>query len=416
MIRKADTGLKRARKALDERHYRDAHAVCIEILKRTPDNSTAITLLAEIAWKTQSHKDAFELFRRAHLIDPDHPAPLIGLAKCFALINNFGNAREAAERAISLQPSDAENLYDLGLVFRFLTDEVQALALFERAVAASPINKQYIFDLGVSRQRHGDVEGAERALLRCLELDGSFSPAYLMLVELRRQTKETNFIPILEKLFAHNGDHLVRHSATGHALAKSYEDIGDLAASISILDSAKSKKREREAYDFARTQAMFEQARRTYPSSTSVGAPNSSDAPIFVFGMPRSGTTLTDRILSSHPLVASFGEIPSFAVATRELSNIANANLDDPKVFQRGTAIDVGRLADAYLSQTPMLLAPNQHFVDKFPYNFLFAGLIHRAMPNARLICLRRDPMDVCLRVRLIMFFKLIKGLRAFGS
>ena len=120
--------------------------------------------------------------------------------------------------------------------------------------------------------------------------------------------------------------------------------------------------------------------------------------------MPRSGTTLTDRILSSHPDVASVGEIHSLPLAARNLAGVSALRLDDPDILRKSASIDVGRLAGVYLNEAAALRKSRLRFVDKNPFNFLFAGLIHRAMPNARIICLRRDPMDTCLSNYRLMF------------
>jgi hypothetical protein len=120
-----------------------------------------------------------------------------------------------------------------------------------------------------------------------------------------------------------------------------------------------------------------------------------SAEPIFVVGMPRTGTTLVDRILSSHPDVISAGELGNFSSLAHALARAPES--DAAALFAAAQGLDVARLGAAYVQSTRPITGTTPRFVDKLPVNFLFAGLIHRALPNARIICLRRDPMDACL-------------------
>jgi hypothetical protein len=113
--------------------------------------------------------------------------------------------------------------------------------------------------------------------------------------------------------------------------------------------------------------------------------------------MPRSGTTLVERILSSHPTVHSAGELQNFGIALKRVSGSATPALLDFDVLTRVRAPDWTALGDEYIRSIQSVAGNRAHFVDKLPHNFLFAGYIARALPNASIICLRRDPMDTCL-------------------
>jgi hypothetical protein len=113
--------------------------------------------------------------------------------------------------------------------------------------------------------------------------------------------------------------------------------------------------------------------------------------------MPRSGTTLVERILSSHPEVHSAGELENFPLAVKHASGSATPSLTDPDTIRRASDLDWRALGNRYIQGTRMLTGGKPRFVDKLPHNFLYAGHIARALPNASIICLRRGPMDTCL-------------------
>ncbi|MDB5467183.1 MAG: hypothetical protein JWQ46_1945, partial [Phenylobacterium sp.] len=147
-------------------------------------------------------------------------------------------------------------------------------------------------------------------------------------------------------------------------------------------------------YSAATDAALFSAAMRT---ATPAGRGDPSEEPIFVVGLPRSGTTLVDRILSSHPQVTSAGELSNFALLLKRAAGTASSFVLDEDTLAAAARVDMARLGSDYVASTRPLTGATPRFVDKMPLNVLYAGLIHQALPNARIVCLRRDPMDVCL-------------------
>ncbi len=403
-IRKADLQLKRARKAIGDGRLNDARAACLDAINRVPDSPDAYYLLGRIALGSDARSQAVDLLLRAHQLEPSSPRPLVWLASIYSMAFRHDPARHAIERAMALNPREAEDLHEVGVVLCRLTEDHRALPFYERAAQMAPRNATYAYNLGFNRQANGDVPGAERAFRRCIELNPHFYRAYLSLVELRRQTPRDNLLAEIGPLFANAGGDVERTLFLGHAIAKTHEDLGDPLMAMNALKRAKDVRRRHIPYDPGRTIDLFDQATRSHPGAAVVGRPNSSSAPIFVVGMPRSGTTLTERILSSHPDVGSVGEIHSLHLAARDLSGVNSPRLDDPEILRRAGSIDLGRLADRYLSEVAALRKSNRRFVDKNPFNFFLAGLINRALPNAKIICLRREAIDLCLSNYRLMF------------
>ncbi len=243
----------------------------------------------------------------------------------------------------------------------------------------------------------GATQNAEAVFRRCIDADPHFYRAYAKIVELSTQTSDRNYLKILKYMLDQSPGDVERSLTIGYALAKTYEDIGDTKAALDSLTRGKQPMRRQLAYRYHDDRALFAAAADTFPGSGRHAEDPAPDAPIFVIGMPRSGTSLVDRIISSHPLVSSAGELQAIAILLNQLTRVEAPRALQAEAFRRAKSADLSRLGRDYLSEAAVITGAAPRFVDKLPFNFLFAGVIHRALPNARIICVRRDPVDVCL-------------------
>lgn len=388
--------LDRAEALMAERAYEQAHKLCLEALQGNAGEGRAWFLLGVIAADHDNPLRAAELFAKAVDLAPGAARHHAYLARTQIALNRRPEALASAERAAVLSPADALTLDTLGVVFTRAGDHVRALPFFEAAVAADRDNASFLYNLAASRQFAGDFAAAEAAYDRALALDPGLYRAWSSRVQLAPQTPERNFAPELEALFDRASPDPDRALHLGHALAKTYEDLGDPARALDWLLRAKAAKRQAVGYTSEGDAALFAAAAATFPAGT-VAQGDPSREPIFVVGLPRSGTTLVDRILSSHPDVTSAGELSNFALLLKRAAGTPSNLVMDVETFRASTGVDLARLGADYVASTRPLTGTTPRFVDKMPLNVLYAGLIHRALHNARIVCLRRDPMDVCL-------------------
>lgn len=386
---------REAERALAGRSYQRAHEWCMRILDKDPNYPPAFFVLALIAADHDNFAKAADVMARAIRLDANDPRYHAHLARCFVALNRQFDARNAARTAAALAPRDALTLDTIGVVFSRTGDHADAIPLFERAVALDAGNASYFYNLGAARQFSGDFDGAEFAYRRALELAPDLYRAQSSRVQLKRATPGRNHIAELEASFSRLGTDPDAKLHIGHALAKEFEDLGEYEGSFDWLVRAKSLKRTTVNYDADEDARLFGAAAGTAAARATTC--NASEEPIFIVGMPRTGTTLVDRILSSHPDVFSAGELTDFALAVKRMSATPSNKVLDDETLVAGASLDFAALAVRYLDGTRPRTGHTSRFIDKMPLNFFYAALIHAAFPNARIICLRRNAMDTCL-------------------
>jgi tetratricopeptide (TPR) repeat protein len=390
------TLLRQAEDILANREYHKAYALCQHVLSQDPNSAEARFLLGAIAAEHRNYRKAAELFERAIATDASIAKYHAHLAKCLLAMGRHADARTMADRATHLEPADALTLDTIGVVYSHIGCHDIAINFFERAVRRDVQNANYFYNLAVSQQFIGRFCAALQSFKCALALDPNNYKAYYSLITLSEQTPHDNHIEKLKALFVASGDAVDRKLHLGHALAKSYEDLGDYATSLDWLNKAKAAKKKEVDYSIDADRKLFSAAARTHDGTAfSSGYPCGD--PIFIIGMPRTGTTLFDRILSSHPAVVSAGESPNFAMLVKGMTNTQSNVVLDEEAFAKAETIDLARLGEEFVAATRPKNIHARHFIDKTPLNVFYAGLISRAMPNSRIVCVRRHPMDTCL-------------------
>lgn len=395
---RASDRLEKARRLLAAKAYREAHALCLEALARDPAAAEAYFLLGVLSAEHGVAGKAAELFERAIGLDTAEAPYHAHLARALTVLNRPVEAREAAERAMALAPTDALTLDTIGVALSRTGAHDRAVELFRRAAAREGAGAGLWYNLGAAEQFVGDFEAAEAAYRRAVALDPAAYKALAALAGLSRQTPERNLVLELEALFPKDDAQADadpdRALQIGHALAKSLEDLGDDLAALDWLIRAKAPKRRAVGYDAGRDEAAFAAAARTAAPPPAGEMACLSGAPIFVVGLPRTGTTLVERILSSHPDVTSVGELTNFALIVKQRARTPANTVLDAETLDAARALDLSGLGQAYIDSTRPLSGGTARFVDKMPLNVFYAGLILRALPDARVLCLRRDPLD----------------------
>lgn len=375
----------------------EAHRAADRALSLRPTDASTFDTIGIVYMRTNDLQKAASAFERAAAINPQEPRYLAFEATCQVMAGKFVEARRAADKAVALGPRDPDTLETLGVVYTRMAVYQPAVELLNKAVAMRPNALGTLYNLAYSQQYIGDLEAAEATFRRILKIDPAAETAWLALVELKRQTPEDNSVSRLEEVFRAVEADPERRLLIGHALAKSCEDLGRYDEAFGWLARGKAGRRELQKLTIDQMAEAFEAAAETFDGIGEPDAGFASEEPIFIVGMPRSGTTLVERILGSHPDVTSAEELQTFPYLVKQASGVLTPSIWDAETFKAARRINLRRLGAEYVRSTRPLTGRTPRFTDKLPFNFLYAGLIHRALPQARIVCLRRDALDTAL-------------------
>lgn len=386
-----------AAQAFDRRQWPVALQHATELLKQVPQHPVLCYIGGIASMELNQMPQALDLLYSATKADPTRADFATQYARALAQQRLTREARLAADRALALQPNDPMTLDTLGVVYTQTHEHHLAAQAFGKAVELVPNHAPFRFNLATALIAAGDIDGAEQQLEVCIGIDVRHWKAHMTLAQLRRQTPEKNHIPRLEALLAQHGDEVEAQTCLNMALAKEYEDTAEYSRAFGHFVRCKSAGTQERGYSYRDDEALFEALQAAVPAVPDQGAGYDTDEPIFVIGMPRSGTTLIERIISSHPDVFSAGELQNFAMAYKFATRGETSQLLDIPTIGLTPRIDWRELGETYLSSTRPATGHKPHFIDKLPHNFLYAGFIAQALPRAKIICLRRDPIDTCL-------------------
>ncbi len=334
--------------------------------------------------------------RRLTAAHPTFMAGWIAASQIAMVLQRRQEALDAALAAERCAPPDPAAWGAIGTMRSFANDHRGALAAYDHALTLAGADPHLLYNRASVRRFLGDLEGAEADYDRVIALKPADYEAYQNRSELRVQTRDRNHVRELEALAARKFPDWRAEVQIRFALAKEYEDLGEYAKSFAQLRAGADRRREHLQYDVATDVATVEWILQAFPAGPAeVTANASGDAPIFIGGRPRSGSTLVERILSSHSAVTSAGELDCFALAVVDAARACNggAQATRRELVALSAKADFAALGADYLRRARSAFTGEGRFTDKMPLNYLYCGLIRRALPNAKIVHVTRHPM-----------------------
>ena len=295
--------------------------------------------------------------------------------ECLLYCGHVDRVRAELERLEQLAASDHVLLGKIAEFHSHCADHEAALRCYRRAVELQPRQPDYLFSLAAAELATGDIDVAERHLTAVIELNPHDYDAYRNRSTLRKQTADSNHIDEIERLLESGTRTAAGEAQLCYALAKEYEDLGADEQAFEYLKRGADKRRSIMNYQVEGDVAVMSRLRSVFDAELFTGEHNGCDetGPIFVMGLPRSGTTLVDRILSSHSQVDSLGEINNFAYA---LMHTIGRAADKLALIELSAMIDFKELGQRYVHAVRSYGKQGPLFIDKTPLNYLYIGYI----------------------------------------
>jgi tetratricopeptide (TPR) repeat protein len=379
----------------------EADLTCRQAIALKPDFPQAYNNLGNILLDLGQLDDSERALRQAIALKPHCAEAHSNLGNTLKEQGRLAEAETAHRRAIALKPDGAEAHYNLGIV---LTDQdrlPQAETAYRRAISLNPDFADAHNNLGGTMKYLGRFADARRSVEKALHLSPRNTASFLNLSELKRFCADDPDLARMEDLAKSIRTLTVKEQIDLHfALAKAYEDVGRYDDAFQQLLTGNALKRRRIQYDEAAALGELDHIMEVFTPEllqALQGAGEPSTIPVFIVGMPRSGTTLIEQILASHPRVFAAGELPNLNLVAASIGPMAGCPFPFPDVMRHLSTQHLQSVGARYVAEITRLAPEATHVTDKLPSNFRFAGLIHLALPNARIIHAARDPIDTCV-------------------
>ena len=389
--------LKDGFSALNRGELDSAAKACQEALAKDPNLPQAHFLVGLVALEGEERRTAHEAFKSVVKLDRNHAAAWAQLARLSAGEGRVAVAERALREVRRIKPADPAVLDLTGTVLNQLGEYETAKAFFERVNALAPGQPAYMMNLANVLVFLGEIDAAVEIFREVLRKAHRSAQCHWGLANAVK-ARDHSHIEQMRELLDHYPANQRSRAFLFYAIGKESEDLQDWDAAFEAFSEGAAARRQTVEYDEDAEIEVFETIKALFDSewlaSRTDGNPDPS--PIFVLGQPRTGTTLIERIITSHSQVHSAGELQQFGLATRRVCRYADPRRFSAELFRRAARADPRAIGTMYLKTAARRRGHTPRFVDKLPVNYLNLPLILAALPNAGIVHVVRGPMDSC--------------------
>ena len=404
---------------INSRRVTEAVTACQQFNQQYQGNANGWYASSFLYFQLKKFDQALELIGHAIKVDAVTPDWQLHKAHTLLMMANIAEAQTITDALVQHQYQDIEFCAELALVLNKMSNFDQSIEFYQQAIGllndqgqeTKHKKAQLCFNVASIQRYQGDIDGAKISLNMAISLNKWDFEAYLLRASLNKQTLKENHIAELEELVNQDINNPVGKAQLCYALAKEYEDIANYENSFASLVLGAKCRRENMRYDVSHDIATIKQIIQNFDCSFFTSKSNeqqpvcANNEAIFVLGLPRTGSTLVERIITNHNEVINAGELNNFALQMVEQVKVMVNKLAMPApksklaLVSLTKQLDFSKLGQAYIDSTRNNTGQSAHFVDKLPLNSLYVGLIHLALPSAKVIHVKRHPLDTCYAI-----------------
>jgi len=368
-------------------------------LRIDPANAEAHNDLGNVLRALGRSEEAIAVYRRAAALRPDYAQAHFNLGILLVSLGRYEAAVAAFQEAVARDPANFAAHNQLGAALHEVGRSEEALQAFEAARRLNPASPEASVNLAIALRELGRTAEALAATEVALAADPASARAWYVRSDLKRFAPGDPDLAAMEALAGAPDADVVQLE---FGLGKAWRDAGDVDRAFAHFAAGNRLKRASFTYDVEADAARFAGYAALTPAALTHDAAQgvADERPVFIVGMPRSGTTLVEQILASHSQVVSVGEAPFLGEAVRDAAGVGHPLISTDDYRNLVTTPAAAALGEGYLGRLPQA----RRVLDKTPANFQFAGLIALALPGARIIHCRRDAADTCFSCFATMF------------
>jgi tetratricopeptide (TPR) repeat protein len=381
----------------DER--RKAEELFREVLREDPSHVAALCGLAALSLAADRAQDAERLLRHALRQSAHLPLAYRGLGPALVQLGRLKEAEAASRYLEKIEPDSPQTWVTIASVATRLMRQEEALEAYQRAAQLKPDEVGLRMSAGHVQKTLGRRRDSEASYKAALQMDPGRGEAYWSLADLKNYIFSDEEIAAMQRLLAGGKGERSNEAQLHFALGRAFEQRQDYEQAFAHYAQGNALRRLDAPFDTegferrsARIRAFFDAGFFAARSGSGDGSP----APIFIVGLPRSGSTLIEQILASHGQVEGTMELPNILNMVGQFDDLAASRDGYPETIARASVPQLAALGRRYLEETAPLRTGRERFTDKLPNNFSHIGLIHAILPRATIIDARRHPMDAC--------------------
>jgi tetratricopeptide (TPR) repeat protein len=382
------------------RNLPKAESYCKELITYYPNAVILYNILGIILNEQRKINEAIECYKKGLKIKPDFAMIHNNLGSLYQYKENYNLAESYYKKSIKFNDKISEPLNNLGNLYSKLNNYSQAIECYKKAIIISPKFAVFYYNLGVTQKSLGDFKEAKINLEKAVKINKYLFVAHRTLSQLTKYTRETDHLKILQDMYIDAKVSEPQKAELTFSLGKAFDDIKDYKKAFKYYSEGNDLRRKNIKFNIIEERYEFNEIKKIFNKSTFTNLKNTGceDAtPIFILGMPRSGTTLVEQILSSHPNVYGADELNFFPeIVEKYFSNnfksLSSANLSktNNEEFEKIGAKYIEKLRK---------ISKNKRITDKLPINFKWIGFIKLILPNAKIIHCVRNPKDNCFSI-----------------